>query len=152
MAEEDAEAPFRLEMTPPEKRFQCRMPTESSPVAPDQTWKSVESPVGRQFAATRSISLDGEGDERKPLSVDEGESSVLVQIFQDIWIKVDSLLGHADDIHSSSRCAEITQDAKEYLKIAHAILREEWSTEEPTVKDKDILLRQLPLCLDRSLK
>lgn len=150
MAEEDGDAPFRLEMTPPEG--ERAVGREASPSAAGRTWKSVESPVDRQFATTRRISLDGEGDEMKSPSVDKVGSSALEQICQDIWVKVDELLSHAHDIHSTARCAEVTQDAKEYLKIAHAILRGEWSTEEPSAADRDALLRQLPVCLDRVLK
>jgi hypothetical protein len=46
----------------------------------------------------------------------------------------------------------VLQDAKEYLKIAHAVMRNEWSKEAPTEGDKEALLRQLPGCLDRVLK
>ena len=70
----------------------------------------------------------------------------------DIWDKVDALLATKTSARSSTQYADVLQDAKEYLKIAHAVMRNEWSKEAPTEGDKEALLRQLPGCLDRVLK
>mmetsp|Transcript_14415 Transcript_14415/g.21637 ORF Transcript_14415/g.21637 Transcript_14415/m.21637 type:complete len:2162 (-) Transcript_14415:214-6699(-) len=149
---DDMDAPFRLEMTPPEgetgknkpanrseRRYSgaAPIPAAASECDGENTWRVVDSLS--PSTTSRRISLGAEG------------SSELDSVCTDIISKVDDML-KGQQSRSVNDYSSISQTAKEYLKIQHTILRDEWSTEKLSVADNEVLLKRMPSLIDRAVR
>lgn len=147
--QDESYEPFRLEMTPPDQykrrnsnRFQ----------------ESVSRSESRLVLIPSRLDLSREPESQTPTisTPDDHNISEVESLCVDVVLRVDSLLSSSTPnktMGSRSDLLILRQEAKDYLKILHSLLKEEWVAKENiTQADNDLLCRRVPSFVDLSIR